>query len=104
MPTLTREEYTSLRDRFDGVRADYSGRGMYGDACLAYTGDEPYLFVFDLAELLAERDSDDPSPSDIRYELSSLSASGDSMGRGSVIYFTGIDVEPGDDDDDEDDD
>jgi hypothetical protein len=89
----------------DGLRADYSGRGMYGDKCLGYTGDEPLLFMHDLARLLAERDSDRQIyADDIRYELERIGHfNSDSMGFGTIFYLPAVEVE-GVEDDDEDDD
>lgn len=105
MTTLTRDEYTTLAFAHDGVRSSYGGRGMYGDTCLAYTGSEPLLFIFDLAEVLVLRDNDDPAVDDIRYELDRLGMGRtDSMGRGTVHYWPSITVEPGDDDEDDEDD
>jgi hypothetical protein len=104
--TLTKFEYTDLTDLHDGVRAHYGGRGMYGKTCLAYVGDEPHLFLFDLAKVLVERDSAElPATADeIRDKLDRLGGgSSDSMGMGTVYYWRGIEVdipegEDGDDD------
>lgn len=112
--TLTKYEYTDLTDLHDGVRAHYGGRGMYGDTCLAYVGDEPYLFLFDLAKILVERDSgksdgsaySDPTADEIRDKIDRLGGgSSDSMGMGTVYYWRGIEVDipEGEDEDDEDD-
>lgn len=89
---------------------------MYGDTCLAYVGDEPYLFLFDLAKILVERDSGksegtaDPTADEILFDIRDKidrlgGGSSDSMGMGTVYYWRGIEVDipEGEDEDDEDD-
>lgn len=91
--TLSRDEYITLRDRHYGVRAAYSGRGMYGDTCLAYTGEDLPSFLYDLAEVLEERDSY-PDEADVRDRMERIGeGSSDSMGRGVVHYWQSIQVE-----------
>lgn len=101
---LSRDDFNTLRYDYDHkVRSDYSGRGMYGDTCLAYTGDDLALFVFDLARLLTGES--DPEADDLRQQIENLGrGSSDSLGRGSVHYWTSVTVEPDDDDDEDDDD
>jgi hypothetical protein len=112
--TLDHKEFNQLDDLHDGLRRDYSGRGMYGDTCLGYVGSELHLFMHDLAVLLVERDSgkhtgtaySDPTADEIRYELENTigSPSTDSMGYDTIYYLPSVAVEPlGDDEDDEDD-
>lgn len=109
--TLTRDEYRELTYSHDDVRSGYSGRGMYGDTCLAYVGSEPHLFLFDLAKLLLERDSGksanvaypDPTADEVRDKMERLGlGSQDSMGYDTVYYWQSITVEPGDEEEDED--
>jgi hypothetical protein len=104
MSTLTRDQFNELRyDFYHKVRADYSGRGMYGDTCLAYTGNNVALFLFDLARLLTGET--DPDAHTLRSELERIGTGwSDSLGLGTVHYWQGIDVEPGDDDDEDEDD
>jgi hypothetical protein len=106
--TLDHKEFNQLDDLHDGLRRDYSGRGMYGDTCLGYVGSESHLFMHDLAVLIAERDNDGTVTADeIRYELENTigSPSTDSMGYDTIYYLPSVAVEPlGDDEDDEDDD
>jgi hypothetical protein len=103
--TLDHKEFNQLDDLHDGLRRDYSGRGMYGDTCLGYVGSEPHLFMHDLAVLLVERDSDGVVTADeIRYEMENTigSPSTDSMGLDGIYYFPSVAVEPlGDDEDDD---
>jgi hypothetical protein len=66
------------------VRTDYSGRGMYGDKCLAIVGDLRDLlrFAAELTQAIGVEDAND-----ILGRVRS-----DSMGLSSVYYFPGAGV------------
>ena len=104
MTTLTSEQMNTLTDlaeQYDGQVRSYSGRGMYGQTCLGITIDGDLIgFVMQLAACLTV---------DGHFNLAeSLAAQActDSMGRGSIVYFSCItapaDIE--DEDEDEEDD
>lgn len=94
---LTRSEYeelTYIYDEEEELYPDYSGRGMYGDTCLGYCGEDPALFVFDLAKIIASRDTESPGVEDIRDQISRLGlGSKDSMGLDTIYYYRSIQVE-----------
>lgn len=67
------------------LRTDYSGRGMYDKGCLGIVVEErPIKFIIELIEALADESRDE-----IIHAMS-RSASQDSMGRGTIIYFPDI--------------
>lgn len=75
----------------DRETRSYSGRGMYGKSCLAFTVDSGDLgeVVADLMQYVAEKGDTD------RFIVDSISdafrnMSSDSMGMGSVYYFKRI--------------
>lgn len=91
------------------MRANYSGRGMYGQECLAYTGPTPTLFALDLAVALTgggewtEYPGDDVD--DVRQTLNDIGEPlVDSMGLGTIVhYWPRITVADGSKPDDDDD-
>lgn len=109
--TLTQTAYDRLILEHvpDGIRTDYSGRGMSGTTCVGYTGGDPSEFEFDLAVeiALAELDLDRSylTVEDLRDYVTMLASSRreDSMGLGSIIYWTRLEVAedfvPAEDDD-----
>lgn len=96
---LSTADVAVLRDRHEEVRIRYSGRGMYGAHCVGYVGDDPALFAFDLAVVVAGLEwSEDTTPGDLRDELENLgSPCSDGMGLSTIWYWTrvtvGLDVE-----------
>ncbi len=96
MIKLSQAVYEILESQYDEdeLRPDYSGRGMYGATCLAYTGDYPTLFSFELARTIAELNGSEADVWQVQSVLESLGEpSKDSMGLGSVYYWRGIQVE-----------
>jgi len=91
---LSAEEVSDLRERHEKLVIRYSGRGMYGASCVGYVGDDPILFAFDLALATAGCDRDDPLlPSDLRDELEHIgNPCSDSMGMGTIWYWTRVTV------------
>lgn len=66
------------------LRADYSGRGMYGKACVGFDldrGTGPAEFAMRLAMYLVDNGEEDLA------ELMSEDVAQDSMGLGSIVYF-----------------
>lgn len=91
--TLTRGEIdTMLKDvAMEDVDLSYSGRGMFGDRCIAYTGNALASFTYTLATILAGRDNADSAPNDIQGWIAQLSnPASDSLGLGRVWYWRGI--------------
>ena len=80
--------------RFDGdpvrVLTDYSGRGMYGERCVAVVGDHGGFaaFVATLAQMGADLDADDPI-NELLYQVVN-SVVIDSLGTDRVFYFPGV--------------
>lgn len=91
---LSAEDVSVLRERHEGLRTHYSGRFMFGKSCVGVVADDPLLFAFDLALLTGDVDQDDPiMPGDLRDELEFLGTmSSDSMGRGTIWYWTRVTV------------
>lgn len=88
--TLTTDEWNDLESEHgEHMRADYSGRGMWGEECLGYTGPEPMLFALDLACVLAERDGDGQDMDTVRQVLVDTVGHPvtDSMGLGTIVHY-----------------
>jgi hypothetical protein len=91
--TSTLEDFGHDSEDFD-IRTDYSGRGMYGNACLGIVSHDSGLTTalsFELAALLTE----DQDFDDLRqnfHEIASIQQT-DSMGRGTIVYWPGIQVD-----------
>ena len=103
MTTLTSEQMdtlTDLAEQQDGEVRSYSGRGMYGETCLGVSIDGSLVaFVMQLAARLTVEGHFDLA------ESLAAQACTDSMGRGSIVYFSCITAPADiDDEDDEDDD
>lgn len=75
-------------DGEDCVRPDYSGRGMYGRTCVAYDGDEKMRFAYRLALLVAELEEEP-----IENVMERMDPASDSMGLGTIWYWSWITVE-----------
>jgi hypothetical protein len=78
----------------------YSGRGMYGEECLAVTlevGQTPFRFFADMLDQVASLVSSGMNGEETDHLLDAISsleaclrsAQTDSMGRGTVVYFPG---------------
>lgn len=81
------------------VRADYSGRGMYGSQCLALVCDgvsDLVQFTLALAEALAEAvHSDDETAEEVSQLVDVLRTAptrADQLGLGQVYYWPGVEV------------
>lgn len=71
---------TDVEDEdYNPLRFDYSGRGMYGERCLGFTGSVGDLFQF--AVRLAELDQD------LATDLGDAGMRSDSMGRSEIFYW-----------------
>lgn len=71
----------------DAVRADYSGRGMYGDTCVGIVGSPGELTAY-VAALAVTLETDGLDWSWIG------SVSQDSMGLDMIWYWRGLTVDP----------
>jgi len=95
--TLTGDQVNELVTYFDedDIRTDYSGRGMWGDECLAYTGDDVFSFAARLAVLIDTGDVDgcDADGIDVLAAIDALPRPRiDDMGTGIVYYWPSIRV------------
>jgi hypothetical protein len=90
--------YDTLRDIADAVGgrpyADYSGRGMYGRTCVGIVLD--YNAVADLSEAIRDAGAEDVLDREGRSQ--------DSLGLGTIIYWTGVTCEDAPDEDEDEDD
>jgi hypothetical protein len=76
------------------MRDDYSGRGMYGKACLGFTTDSPLALHGAICAILAEQERDADNDGEIYegicwYELSPAT---DSMGLSSILYYPNVQI------------
>lgn len=85
---------------YDGIRPDYSGRGMYGETCLGITFDDYgqlATFLVELTGLFAETTMDDEEPCvyDVIQPARDLARKlrTDSMGYQVIAYWPGIEIE-----------
>lgn len=84
--------YDYLDDYSEAIRDDYSGRGMYGQVCVALSVDrlqDALAVVAALAVSVAvNTDEKDGDGEDIAVEIG-RAAQLDSMGRGQIVYWPG---------------
>ena len=105
MPTVEQSFLYEVRDLAIDLgledcefRTDYSGRGMYGKGCVAFTFDRGSSLVIGAALALVAADWDRNNPgkeevyADLVKSITSHSRQ-DSMGLGSVVYFPGLHLE-----------
>ena len=93
--TVSEDIITTLCDFHDedDIREDYSGRGMYGRTCLAYTGEDMILFTFRLAAELAKEGEDDADLFTVEELLIMIGdPTVDQMGRGLIYYWPNVQV------------
>lgn len=79
--------YASWEEDGDGVRENYSGRGMYGRTCIGVVGDSlatAFQFMYSLAEVIHEDELYDQK--EFVMEMVEALVS-DGMGRSSLIYY-----------------
>lgn len=110
--TLTKREFEQLQtlvinlgDGTAQLQPGYSGRAMYGDQCLALIGDVSHLVRFalslgeeaqELFENVDEAADDGDAAERLRELVDALrgqSTRHDSMGRSTVYYWPGVEVE-----------
>lgn len=90
---LTQEQFEELYHGIhwprglDDIVSDYSGRGMYGDTCLAFMVDDNGLSMLQLGWALAE------AGLDFGQDIVQSHCRTDAMGLGEVVYFPGIQVD-----------
>lgn len=108
---MSKAQFEALQDKLgaynddgDGLRPDYSGRAMYGASCLGYVCDDgPARFQMAVAEVMApqllglgadDEEFQEPDLDMVKEAMEVLSVpSADSMGRSSIYYYRGIQVE-----------
>ena len=97
--TVTQEILNTLAEYHDeeDIRADYSGRSMYGRTCLGYTGESVALFTFHLALSIMRADraenEDDPDLFEMEEMMILLGdPRSDSMGRSVIHYWPNVQV------------
>lgn len=71
------EEYT--------IHIDYSGRGMFGKACIGFCCSSPYSILVDLTEYISTFEV-----MNIRQKLGRICI--DSMGMDKIVYFPDITI------------
>jgi hypothetical protein len=84
--------FQQLLEDNDYKTRSYSGRGMFGEECLAVTVDDIPTAIWNIATMLAEFNAEAPTfnqesipePKGMRY---------DNMGRQSVLYWTRVPYE-----------
>lgn len=85
---LTTEEYDNIVETAEQhdveVRSDYSGRGMYGATCLAFTCDDERQAIKVMIGLARLDDG-------LAEELADCYRT-DQLGLGIVVYFPGVEV------------
>ena len=89
------------QDADEVIRADYSGRGMYGRECLGMVFDSDshfFLFMVEFTRLYytdweRKHDLHDWEPRDIFDEVRT-----DNMGYSTIFYMPSVKVAPGEDD------
>lgn len=106
--TVSREDIDKILERINCDHEDvgdvrlspaYSGRGMYGATCLGFTIDEGSPFAFAMVfGMVAGEVLDDPM---LVAEFAGRMRS-DNMGRGTILYFPGIELDDASDNDDND--
>lgn len=102
--TVTPAQLAEIENMFDvdiedEVRTDYSGRGMFGRSCLAYTGGSPTEFTAALALVILQSRGGEEGAWELFEVIGEIGdGSHDSMGRGSITYWPHITVTEGDDD------
>lgn len=88
--TLWTEVVSDMEGHGVDVRDDYSGRGMFGDRCIAVCGNLGDLIRF-IRTVVVNMVTEDDDPVDLLDDLAE-SARQDSMGTGTVYYFPGVTV------------
>jgi hypothetical protein len=91
---ISRGAFEELEQNFDDVRDDYSGRGMYGERCLAIvTDDSAWTLRGEIEEIrdtCKQFDQHDEAD-DLTLLLSKIPRE-DSMGLSSVYYWPSITI------------
>jgi hypothetical protein len=115
--TISADEYKELSyaisqcrygdDLVEGLYPYYSGRGMFGNTCFGWVGDDIASVQLELAHLLVQKRwkeygklEADQDANDMIEELREVlddigSPTTDNMGRSVIHYWRGVQVEPG---------
>jgi hypothetical protein len=98
---MDKESFDKIVDAFETAGYEprsYSGRAMYGAHCLGVECDNGAGLMAELAVSIAEQASDPAEVAEIMQHLTS--PRGDSMGRGSILYWPSIEWMDGEEDED----
>lgn len=88
---MDQSTFESIIDLFEAAEYEvrsYSGRGMYGSACLGVVCDNPTGLMVELAMTLVETTDDKQEMLSILEELKNPRV--DSMGRSQIMYWEDI--------------
>jgi hypothetical protein len=100
--TINKYDLEALQDFMYncGVRADYSGRGMYGAECIGFVTDKPLRIGYAIAAVFGVDDGTiDCEVDEDRCQVGEKlmdAATTDSMGYDTIVYFPGFTVEGAD--------
>lgn len=70
------------------IRADYSGRGMYGAECIGFVIQNQVPYIFLLANAIADVTIIDGNQTE--YDQIVAATEQDDMGLDTIIYFPGV--------------
>ena len=90
------DEVVSMRATEFDVRANYSGRGMYGKNCIGFVIDsDPMFFVMGLGVILADMENADDlfTVDDQLFGWYDLRVASDSMGMSTIVYFPNLSLD-----------
>lgn len=99
--TITRRQLVEICDNaeFDAettLRTDYSGRGMYGAVCVAFTVPRGPASLLRLGaaiqRFITESEEYDTLDYSVEQRLLGSNVSTDNMGHDTVVYFPGLQV------------
>lgn len=80
-------------DYDDVIHEDYSGRGMFGDRCLGYSGVDEHVFSVGLALAVAGIEGEF-SLADIAEAQYAIGApQRDSLGKGRIVYWPNVQID-----------
>ena len=73
-------------------RADYSGRGMYGDTCIGWVTDYPHKLMLQIGIWIGQLEGDPNFPQDVVDAF--MDPRTDNMGRDYIVYFPKLQMAP----------
>ena len=81
-----------LEQWFDDVRYDYSGRGMFGNECIAIVTDEGCFSIATSLQEISDEYEDDDEVSEMIESMLGREPRQDSMGLSTVYYWPAVEV------------